>query len=124
VEVAAVRPIPVDVRNELDPSDPLDAVILAGMRSKATPVAEGVLAHVIVRRKWTEVRAVIADTPRRPGAVGAWLDTLPADRKVVVPAVLSRRLAEMLARRGFTPESWWDDALDMADTGAMIRRPA
>jgi hypothetical protein len=56
--------------------------------------------------------------------VGRWLDTLPMDRKVVVPAVVSGRLAGMLARRGFEPRVWWDDVLMMEDEGAMVREAA
>lgn len=37
--------------------------------------------------------------------------------------VVSRRLAEMLSRRGFAPECWWDTSLDGPDAAAMIRRP-
>lgn len=110
-------------RSELDPADPIDRALLVRMHASSGLVADGVLAHVVERRKWTEIRAVLADHPRIPGAVGRWLDTLPADRKVIVPAVVSARLAGMLERRGFAAEPWWDDTLDMADVGAMIRRP-
>jgi hypothetical protein len=39
----------------------------------------------------------------RPGSgdVGRWLDTLPSDQTIWVSAVVSPRLAGMLARRGF-----------------------
>lgn len=37
------------------------------------------------------------------GAVGAFLDALPTDRRVVFPNVISARLEGMLVRRGFTP---------------------
>jgi hypothetical protein len=119
-----MRPVPIEARGEMNPADHLDAMILQGMRQRSQAVAPGVLAHVIDRGKWLEVRSVMAATPRVPGAVGRWLDTLPADRKVVVSAVVSGRLASMLHRRGFTAECWWDTSLDMEDTGAMIRRPA
>lgn len=36
------------------------------------------------------------------GAVGRFLDSLPTDRRVVVPNVINIRLAGMLQRRGFT----------------------
>lgn len=42
------------------------------------------------------------------GAVGAYLDGLPRDRRVVFPTVLSGRLAGMLQRRGFVM-AWEDD---------------
>jgi hypothetical protein len=38
------------------------------------------------------------------GAVGRFLDRLPTDRTIVVPTVLSARLAGMLVRRGFRVE--------------------
>lgn len=110
-------------RHELDPAAPLDRWLLDQMASMAVPVADGVLAHVIERRKWLEIRGILAGSPRIPGAVGRWLDTLPTDRKIIVPAVVSPRLAGMLARRGFADEAWWDDTLSTEDPGAMIRRP-
>lgn len=39
------------------------------------------------------------------GQVGEYLDTLPFDRRVVVPNILSGRLAGMLRRRGFVSET-------------------
>lgn len=116
-----MTPVPIEARGELDPRNPLDVMIVEGMLSKAEVVADGVLAHVVDRGKWVEVRSVMAGGPRVPGAVGRWLDSLPRDRKVVVPAVVSGRLAGMLTRRGFEPRVWWDDALMMEDEGAMVR---
>lgn len=37
------------------------------------------------------------------GAVGAWLDGLPKDRRVTFTTVLSSRLGGMLVRRGYKP---------------------
>lgn len=119
-----MTPVPIETRGELNPRDPLDVMIVEGMLSRSEVVADGVLAHVVDRGKWIEVRAVMAGGPRIPGAVGRWLDTLPRDRKVVVPAVVSRRLAGMLSRRGFEARVWWDDTLSMEDEGAMVREAA
>jgi hypothetical protein len=59
------------------------------------------------------VRGIAFDTPtgiyiplvraeqRGAGAVSRFLDSLPKDRRVVFPCVISRRLGEMLLRRGF-----------------------
>lgn len=44
---------------------------------------------------------VIQAADEGAGDVGRYLDTLPHDRRVVVPTVLSSRLAGMLHRRGF-----------------------
>jgi hypothetical protein len=45
------------------------------------------------------------------GDVGRFLDSLPTDRRVVVPNVISPRLAGMLVRRGFAVASeWFEDA--------------
>ncbi len=108
---------------ELDPEDSLDAWLLDAMRASSVPVnANGsVLAHVIERHAWLEVRAVLASEPRVPGDVGRWLDTLPHDRTVVVAAVVSTRLAGMLQRRGFRQQVWWDKQVMRFDHGAWIR---
>lgn len=41
------------------------------------------------------------------GAVGRYLDSLPRDRTVKVPTVISARLAGMLERRGFQEVAEW-----------------
>ena len=41
------------------------------------------------------------------GDVGRYLDSLPIDRRIVVPNVISARLAGMLARRGFSATVEW-----------------
>ena len=43
------------------------------------------------------------------GDVGRYLDSLPTDRRVVVPCVISKRLEGMLKRRGFTPAWEWSE---------------
>jgi hypothetical protein len=41
------------------------------------------------------------------GDCGRFLDSLPTDRTIVVPNVLSERLVGMLVRRGYVPFSEW-----------------
>jgi hypothetical protein len=111
-------------RGELDPTDALGAFLLEAMHQACTPQdPDGhVLAHTIDQSGGTLlVRGVLAGTPRRPGAVAAWLDQLPTDRAVLVAAVVSDRLAGMLARRGFRQHIWFDAAVDQFDTFAMYR---
>jgi len=112
-------------RGELDPDDELDAILLEAMQRICEPVdpSGNVLAHVIDTGAWVEVRGVLAADPRRPGAVGAWLDQLPRDRKVIVPSVVSARLAGMLQRRGFTPCRWYDARIGEWADDSWVRRP-
>lgn len=42
------------------------------------------------------------------GDVGAYLDSLPRDRPIVIPNVINERLYKMLGRRGFVPEMRWN----------------
>lgn len=115
-------PYPISDRTELDPAAEFDRHLLAMMDAMAEDVAPGVRAHVVdPGGPWIVLRSVAATTPPIPGAVGTWLDTLPRDRKVVVPAVTSRRLAEMLVRRGFECRTWYDKHTGTFDRGAMIR---
>lgn len=46
------------------------------------------------------------------GDVGRFLDSLPKDRRVVVPNVVNPRLEGMLIRRGFTLTEEWSDAFE------------
>lgn len=117
--------VPPSQRPEMDPGDELDGLLLSLMHERAVPLnASGsVVGEVLDNGVWIEVRSVIAGDPRVPGDVGRWLDTLPLDRKVIVPAVVSGRLAGMLERRGFSPERWYDARVGNFDDGAMVRRP-
>jgi hypothetical protein len=110
-------------RPELDPNNPGDALILRGLRVTCVPThMAGVLAHVDRSADGTFiVRGVITAEPRIPGAVGRWLDWLPRDRTVLVPAVVSGRLAGMLERRGFRPHLWLDPEVGTYDNGAYRR---
>ena len=53
------------------------------------------------------------------GQVGAYLDSLPFDRRVVVPNILSGRLAGMLKRRGFVTETVTSSE---GEVEALVRR--
>jgi hypothetical protein len=80
----------------------LDPITDAMQRRIVSPVAPGVEALLVDHGDVLEIPAIRAADLRIAGAVGAWLDTLPTDRTVIVPFVVSDRLAGMLERRGFT----------------------
>ena len=83
-----------------DPSNVDDPVHEFG-RSMSVEVVPGVRAWLEpTSGGGVEVMYVEAVT-EGSGQVGAWLDGLPTDRRVVVPNVTSSRLAGMLERRGF-----------------------
>lgn len=63
-------------------------------------IAPGVRGYTVEKDGALYVPLVIASTPG-DGAVGRFLDALPADRPVKFPNVLSPKLAGMLQRRGF-----------------------
>jgi hypothetical protein len=108
-------------RPELDPADPVDAAILAGLHAVCAPTpVEGCLAAVELHDGVVVVRGVLAGEPHVPGAVGRWLDLLPRGRPVLVAAVVSGRLAGMLERRGFRPHLWMDPGIGF-DNAAMYR---
>lgn len=109
--------------SELNPLKTIDGMLLRGMREASVPVADGVLAHVQDQGSSLIVRAVLAGRPRIPGAVGRWLSSLYGERPVVVPAVVSSRLAGMLDRRGFRRQTWWDPWTNMFVDDTWIWRP-
>lgn len=69
-------------------------------------LAPGVLGYAVETDEALFVPAIMAERPGR-GDVGRFLDSLPRDRTVKVPAVLSPRLAGMLDRRGFKRKVEW-----------------
>lgn len=69
-------------------------------------LAPGVLGYSLDTPTGIYIGVISADTPGS-GDVGRYLDSLPHDRRVVVPNVLSDRLAGMLERRGFVRGSEW-----------------
>jgi len=80
------------------------------MRRRSRPIrpgheprlAPGVRGYTVWSHGELYVPLVIAER-EGSGDVGRYLDTLPLDRVVKFPSVLSERLAGMLLRRGFAP---------------------
>lgn len=87
-----------------DPDEGYDQALAIAMDvfARVSLVAPGVEARVIDHGDLVELKAIraLAGT-EGSGHVGRYLDTLPRDRLVVVPFVVSARLAGMLRRRGF-----------------------
>lgn len=73
-------------------------------------LAPGVRGYVVWSHGELYVPLVIADAPGS-GDVGRYLDSLPRDRVVKFPTVLSAALAGMLERRGFA------EAVEMTPLG-------
>jgi hypothetical protein len=69
-------------------------------------VAPGVLADVNDRGQILFIN-VVYSVEEDKGNVGRWLDSL-SNRNVIVPAVVSRRFAGMLKRRGYRHEPMAD----------------
>lgn len=63
-------------------------------------IAPGVRGCVIEHEGELHIPIVSAEHPGT-GAVAAFLDSLPQNKRVVFPTVVSYRLADMLLRRGF-----------------------
>lgn len=64
------------------------------------------------------IRAVVPGS----GDVGRYLDSLPQDRRIFFPCILSERLAEMLVRRGFRPAQHYSE--DFGEwVGGLERSP-
>lgn len=83
-------------------------------------LAPGVRGILFDEPNGVTVTAVFADE-EGSGAVGAWLDGLPKDRRVTFTTVLSRRMAGMLVRRGFFPVLLHDP--DYGTYDGMRREP-
>lgn len=73
--------------DELTPGDEL--LVAPGVRATIFDTPEGLYIPMIVAER------------EGSGDVGRFLDTLPTDRRIAFPCVISRRLAGMLVRRGF-----------------------
>lgn len=66
-------------------------------------VGPGVRGHAFEENGELWITVLVAEV-EGAGDVARYLDGLPADRRIVVPTVISGRLAGMLARRGFALE--------------------
>lgn len=69
-------------------------------------LAPGVEGYTVETHDGLYVPLIVAKV-RGNGDVGRYLDSLPTDRRVVVPNVVNSLLAEMLARRGFVLTEEW-----------------
>lgn len=88
--MAEVNPFPI-------PGHPQDLEYIApGLRGFVIP-GDPIVIHLLQ-----------ADVPGK-GAGGAYLDSLPKNRTIVVTRVISRILAGMLSRRGFRQMNKFDD---------------
>lgn len=85
------------------------------------PLAEGVYGYTNEPEDGSLWIPLIQAAQAGSGDVGRYLDSLPRDRKVVVPTVLSSRLAGMLERRGFEPRM---EVLDGEMAEAYVRDQA
>lgn len=83
-------------------------------------LAPGVIGYEEVRGGDLYVPLIAAVDEGR-GDVGRYLDSLPRDRRVVVPNVLNDILAGMLKRRGFKLRTEIDDDGPVA---VWVRRPS
>ncbi len=73
-------------------------------------LAPGVYGYVIEDEGIVYIPMVTA-AREGDGSVGRFLDSLPRDRTIRFPTVLSQRLAGMLERRGFAPGRLFDPQL-------------
>jgi hypothetical protein len=76
-------------------------------------IAEGVIGYTEEHDGALYVPVIYSTEPGR-GNVSRYLDSLPRDRRVVVPCVISSTLAGMLVRRGFVEEWEWNAELEEA----------
>lgn len=71
-------------------------------------ISHGVFGDIVERQGYIFIN-VIWSAVENQGNVGRYLDSLPKDKEIVVPVVMSAKFAGMLQRRGFTethPEYW------------------
>ena len=71
-------------------------------------LADGVLGYSADTDHGLYIPFIMAEV-QGDGRVGKYLDSLPRDRRVVFPTILSMRLAEMLIRRGFHSDIEWSE---------------
>lgn len=82
-------------------------------------VADGVLGYTVEEEGVLFVPVIMA-VQEGDGSVGRFLDSLPRDRTVKVPEVMSSRLQGMLERRGFLHSFEWQDGVD-EEIAVMVR---
>lgn len=70
-------------------------------------LSPGVVGYTVDNGEQGLYVPLIESTDPGQGNVGRYLDTLPRDRRVVVPNVINVKLAGMLERRGFVVEDEW-----------------
>lgn len=85
------------------------------------PLAPGVHGAVFDTPEGIYIPIISADNPGS-GDIGRYLNSLPRDRVVKFPCVLSQRLQEMLERRGFVEsQEWCDQTAEIVPV--MVRCP-
>jgi hypothetical protein len=87
------------------------------MRHEMVLLAPGVYGFTRDDPDGALVIPMIAAEMPGSGDVGRYLDSLPNNRRVIVEAVISIRLAGMLERRGFV---WRPDATLDPDTNEIV----
>lgn len=70
-----------------------------------TEIGPGVLGYTVEHDNEIYV-PLVAAASQGAGDVGRYFDSLPADKTIIVPNVMSARLAGILTRRGFTERPW------------------
>lgn len=78
----------------------LDPLRFRGLIDFTEKLASGVFGYGVDTERGLYIPVVTAEKEGN-GDVGRFLDSLPTDRRVVFPTVISSRLAGMLERRGF-----------------------
>lgn len=84
-------------------------------------LAPGVLGYKIETEDAIYIPLIQAVT-EGSGAVGAYLDSLPADRAIKIPDVISDRLRKMLLRRGYVVTHEYAEEFE-EDVEIMTRYP-
>ncbi len=85
-------------------------------------LAPGVLGYTVDMPDGTLNIPMIQAEREGNGDVGRYLESLPRDRRICFPCVISRRLQGMLERRGFVPSVEWAD--DFEEWVEVMARPA
>lgn len=94
------------------------------MGHEMVELAPGVFGFTRTEPDGTLVIPMIAAKHPGAGDVGRYLDGLPTNRRIIVEACISIRLAGMLKRRGFVwrPDATWDpDTQEVVD--GLVREP-